>query len=429
MSELINLDTLFAATQTGAGANVLLREELTAHRQFTGAWPAVTTAIVRDTLTPTRAYTVVETEGGVATDILGLISPASTHDGMEIKLIAQDSRTITVRHQPTVTNGITLAGGADITLSTSRFLFLKRFGDRWREIVTESLPFATDARLIAGNTREVVNAAQLANTNTNITTLNSRTISTTAPLTGGGNLSANRTLSITAASTSASGAVQLATNAEVQAGTDATKAVTSASLVSRTATTARTGLAQLATVAEAQTGTDATKIVTPAGLAGALSTFSKSGHAWATSSQNWSVPYTGTYHFLLMGGGGGGGGRHGGSASSAGGTGGAGGISFLTKYLVQGTNVSISIGGGGAGGYDLSTASSGGTTGVSADSSYVYAPGGAGGGPNGANGSAGANSYMRPFGYGAGGTGAAYSQTVSPASGGAGTAGAVYIAW
>lgn len=162
MSELINLDSLFAETQTGVGANILLREELTAHRQFPGAWPAVTTAIVRDTLAPTRAYTVVETEGGAETDILGLINPVNVHDGMELKLVSQDSRIITVRHQPTAANGITLAGGADIILSTSRFLFLKRFGDRWREIVTESIPFSTDARLIAGNTRETVTAAQLA---------------------------------------------------------------------------------------------------------------------------------------------------------------------------------------------------------------------------------------------------------------------------
>lgn len=53
-----------------------------------------------------------------------------------------------------------------------------------------------------------------------------RTISTTAPLTGGGDLSANRTLAISAASASAVGAVELLTPAEVSTGTDTTRAMT-----------------------------------------------------------------------------------------------------------------------------------------------------------------------------------------------------------
>lgn len=52
-----------------------------------------------------------------------------------------------------------------------------------------------------------------------------RTISTTAPLTGGGNLTANLTLAISAAATNSVGAVQLATDAEIQTGTDTAKAV------------------------------------------------------------------------------------------------------------------------------------------------------------------------------------------------------------
>jgi hypothetical protein len=51
-----------------------------------------------------------------------------------------------------------------------------------------------------------------------------RTISTTAPLTGGGDLSANRTLSVSAATESASGVVELATSAETTTGTDTTRA-------------------------------------------------------------------------------------------------------------------------------------------------------------------------------------------------------------
>ena len=65
------------------------------------------------------------------------------------------------------------------------------------------------------------------------------------------------------ASTTVLGLVTLATNAEVQAGTDANKAVTPASLSARTATETRTGIAEIATQAETNTGTDDTRIVTP----------------------------------------------------------------------------------------------------------------------------------------------------------------------
>ena len=65
------------------------------------------------------------------------------------------------------------------------------------------------------------------------------------------------------ASTTVLGLVTLATNAEVQTGTDANKVVTPASLSSRTATETRTGIAEIATQAETNAGTDDTRIVTP----------------------------------------------------------------------------------------------------------------------------------------------------------------------
>lgn len=61
----------------------------------------------------------------------------------------------------------------------------------------------------------------------------SRTISTTAPLSGGGDLSANRTLSVAAASETATGVVELATVAEANTGTDTTRAVTPAGIAAR----------------------------------------------------------------------------------------------------------------------------------------------------------------------------------------------------
>lgn len=73
-----------------------------------------------------------------------------------------------------------------------------------------------------------------------------------------------------AASETASGLVELATAAEVQAGTDTDRAVTPAGLASRTATESSAGIVRLATAAEAQAGTDGTKALSPLRLRNAL---------------------------------------------------------------------------------------------------------------------------------------------------------------
>lgn len=69
---------------------------------------------------------------------------------------------------------------------------------------------------------------------------------------------------VSAATDTAAGIVELATNAEAQAGTDTARAVTPAGLASVTATETRAGLIELATSAEAQTGTDTARAITPA---------------------------------------------------------------------------------------------------------------------------------------------------------------------
>lgn len=65
------------------------------------------------------------------------------------------------------------------------------------------------------------------------------------------------------ATTAVLGMVMLATSAEVQAGTNAVKAVTPQTLSARTATETRTGLIEIATQAETNAGTDDTRAVTP----------------------------------------------------------------------------------------------------------------------------------------------------------------------
>jgi hypothetical protein len=65
------------------------------------------------------------------------------------------------------------------------------------------------------------------------------------------------------ATTTVLGLVYIATQSEVNTGTDANKAVTPATLSGRTATETRTGIAEIATQAETNAGTDDERIVTP----------------------------------------------------------------------------------------------------------------------------------------------------------------------
>lgn len=72
-----------------------------------------------------------------------------------------------------------------------------------------------------------------------------------------------------AASTTAKGVVELATDAEAQTGTDTERAITPANLQAVTSTETRKGVVELATNAEVVTGSDTERAVTPAGLASA----------------------------------------------------------------------------------------------------------------------------------------------------------------
>lgn len=81
----------------------------------------------------------------------------------------------------------------------------------------------------------------------------------------------------TTTSTTQAGSIELATNAEVNTGTDTTRAITPSGLAQRAASTILTGLIELATNTEVQTGTDTTRAVTPAGLASLTSTATRRG--------------------------------------------------------------------------------------------------------------------------------------------------------
>jgi hypothetical protein len=73
-----------------------------------------------------------------------------------------------------------------------------------------------------------------------------------------------------AATTAATGVVELATDAETLTGTDTARALTPSNLTARTATETRTGIVELATEAEAIAGVDASRAVTPAGVKAAI---------------------------------------------------------------------------------------------------------------------------------------------------------------
>ena len=75
---------------------------------------------------------------------------------------------------------------------------------------------------------------------------------------------------LNSATTTRQGIVELATAAEVHAGSDATRVVTPSTLKALTATTGRTGLVELATSTEAIAGTDGTRVLTPSTMVAAF---------------------------------------------------------------------------------------------------------------------------------------------------------------
>jgi hypothetical protein len=81
----------------------------------------------------------------------------------------------------------------------------------------------------------------------------------------------------TPATTTQQGVIELATNAEVQAGTDTTRAITPAGLNACTATQTRTGVIAIASSAEVRAGTDTAKAVTANALNNCTATESRRG--------------------------------------------------------------------------------------------------------------------------------------------------------
>ena len=224
-----------------------------------------------------------------------------------------DGLNVTIAITTTVTSTLSLTDGAAVapslffSLDTDTGLFRKTnnvigvaTGGTERAAFTDTgLELQSPLAIAQGGTGATSAVNALANLGA---TTNTRVIAAGDGLTGGGDLTANRTISMGAPSTistatanAATGAththaltlpvasdalqgiVELATDAETQAGADATRAVTPAGLNSRAATEGLTGLIALAGGPEVQAGTNHTKAVTPAGLVNRTATETRTG--------------------------------------------------------------------------------------------------------------------------------------------------------
>lgn len=87
------------------------------------------------------------------------------------------------------------------------------------------------------------------------------------------------------------GLVEIATQAETDAGVNDTAAVTPLKLAGRTATESRTGIAEIATQAETNTGTDDSRIVTPLKLKTNLATYKYAANVSVTTAGTYTVTH------------------------------------------------------------------------------------------------------------------------------------------
>lgn len=184
-----------------------------------------------------------------------------------------------------------------------------------------------------------------------------------------------------AATTTAQGMVELATQAETNTGIDSSRPVTPATLAGRTATETRAGLVEKATTAEAKAGA-ADKFADAAAMRAAIddglscqnvAVFDTAG------TTEWAVPQVlqdgrRKAHVHVVGGGGGGGAS---TTNSRRAGGGGGGLSVGNIDLTGVTSVSVTVGAGGAGGA-AATLSNGSNGGSSSFGAFLSATGGEG---------------------------------------------------
>lgn len=209
----------------------------------------------------TSAYTavagdrlLVDTTGGTVTITL----PATAKVGDNIWL-ADKKNTWGINNVTVGRNGHNIQGSAaDLTLSSSGIICVLVYSDEtygWTALYTT----ATAASESTPGIVEIATTAEVA-----AGTDNTKAVSPAG-------------LASRVATTSLAGIVELATSAETQAGTDTERAVTPAGLAATTATETRAGVIELATAAEAQAGSDTVRAITPATLAAVTATETRAG--------------------------------------------------------------------------------------------------------------------------------------------------------
>ncbi len=143
-------------------------------------------------------------------------------------------------------------------LTANLNLILPTYNKTWVIVNNTTGSFTITARTVAGSGIVVVQNAstQIYGNGTNID---------------------GTTVTVSDASTTVIGIVELATDAETQTGTDTVRALTPSNLTARTATETRTGIVELATDAETQTGTDTVRALTPSNLTARTATETRTG--------------------------------------------------------------------------------------------------------------------------------------------------------
>lgn len=176
-------DDFFAPAAGSVGpTRTAQREFYDAARQLAGARARTSLTLAADTATPTQGTHAIDTEAAAATDDLKWLQQTNLPDGWLLYIRSADNaRDIVVKHAAGGAGQILLADGADFTLAdTTMGLILQRSGTSWVEV----------DRSYGGNKVGAFDAIKQAATET------------------------------------ATGVVELATQAEAEAGTDNTRVLT-----------------------------------------------------------------------------------------------------------------------------------------------------------------------------------------------------------